>query len=331
MRLRTMVAEHPVTPMLPAADSELDDSVQSSGETSEDPGQLSDADINDIYSPPKISESDAEQSNPQIVASYDDLPDPNVSEELYWAEVKLAGAMADVERKRSDLEDQIGSAKTEVAAVQANLNQHEATLHNLREQLKSQTDILLGLARKLMRVTTGKQLPTEDDDSESKLEDGWRLVKTAELMKGIKGLSEKKLERLAEQAATAGDLEDLRATASIKHVSYHKVLPKGIGDGVTQLIEDRLGDLIITWSKKTQDPARVKLADDLVAELRDVANEWNQDDCVPKDSDDEHIHAGYSAFNEGRSYTEFISDDRAKSRQWMTGWVGAERLKQLSA
>lgn len=261
----------------------------------------------------------------------DDSPDPNISEELYWAEVKLAGAMAEVERKRSELEDQIGEAKDEVAGIQANLNQHEATLHNLREQLKAQTDILLGLARKLMRVTTGKQLPTEEEAKEPSPADGWRFAKTAELMQGIKGLSKTKLERLAEHADTAGDLQDLRATASQKHQQYHEVMPRGIGAGVAQLIEDRLCEHVTQWMRKTQDPARAKLADDLLTELRSVASEWNQDDCLPKESDDEHVHAGYSAFNEGRSYTEFLSDDRSKSRQWMTGWVGAERLKQLSA
>lgn len=261
----------------------------------------------------------------------DNSPDQNISDDLYWAEVKLAGAMASVERKRSDLEDQIDEAKEDVSRVQTELKQQESTLNGLREQLKTETDELLGLARKLMRITTGKQLPTDDDPSEENAEDGWRLALTFDLMQGVKGLSKKKLELLVDEAPTAGDLQDLRASASQQHKQYHEVMPKGIGAGVCQVIEDRLLEHVTKWMRQSQDPARAKLAEDLLAELRSVAGDWNADDCLPKDTDDEHVHAGYTAFNEGRSYSEFISDDRSKSRQWMTGWVGAERLKQISA
>lgn len=68
-----------------------------------------------------------------------------------------------------------------------------------------------------------------------------------------------------------------------------------------------------------------------MAELRQLVSEWTANDCQPKESDDEHLHAGFTAFGEGLPHSEFLSDDRAKAKQWITGWVSAERLKSLKA
>jgi len=185
------------------------------------------------------------------------------------------------------------------------------------------------LCRKLVELTVDKKLPTESDlQLEDKVE-GWRLASTADLMSGIKGLSKKKLALLVEQAPNAGALEDLRALASSEHKQYHEVFPKGIGAGVAALIEDALCEHVLQWTKRMEDPARHKLADDLLAELRGVVSEWTEADCVPKESDDEHVHAGYTAFNQGMRHSEFLSEDRAMAKQWMTGWVGGERLQHL--
>lgn len=315
MRLKTMPAENATESQSDLLDQDCDEVVESQVQDDSASAAVKESAVADVA---------------DTVAS-DSSPDPSISEDLYWAEVKLAGAMADVERKRSDLEDQIEEAKECVSKVQSDLKEQESALSELRGQLKTETDELLGLARKLMRVTSGKQMPADDDSSEENAEDGWRLALTFDLMQGVKGLSKKKLELLVDEAPTAGDLQDLRADASQQHKQYHEVMPKGIGAGVCQVIEDRLLEHVTKWMRQSQDPARSKLAEDLLNELRSVAGDWNAEDCLPKETDDEHVHAGYTAFNEGRLHSEFISDDRSKSRQWMTGWVGAERLKQLSA
>jgi len=257
--------------------------------------------------------------------------DSQRADDLYWAEVRLAGSMAEVERKRVDLEDEIEQKKKVVAEVEHELNELESGLSDLREQHKQETDRLLGLARKLMSVSIGKRMPTEENAPEVQEENGWRLLGTAELCDGIKGLSKKKMETLVEAAATVGDLEDLRGEASKQCKLFCKLLPKGIGEGVAQAIEDRLVKHVKDWTLRRSDPDRSKLADELVSSLRKAAEEWTVEDCSPGESDDPHLHAGFTAFREGLPYTEFLSEDRAKAQLWMTGWVGGERLAAIGS
>lgn len=261
----------------------------------------------------------------------DNEPIADMSDARYWAEVRIAGSMAEVERQRIDMEGEIDECKGEVTTAEAELNVCRATLNNLREQLSASTDRLLGLARKLVEVSAGKSLPTESDLEIADTQHGWRLAATADLMRGLKGLSKKKLEMLVDYAPTAGHLEDLRGLASSEFMQYHEKLPAGIGVGVAGMIEDRVAEHVRRWMDRLKDPAREKLAKQLLAECRDAMVEWSLKDCEPKESDDEHLHAGFTAFGEGMPPTEFLSDDRAKAKQWITGWVSAERLRALNS
>lgn len=265
----------------------------------------------------------------------DNTPIDDMSEELYWAEVRLAGSMAAVERERITLEAEIQKHKEAVQKADGKLKKCEAGLHEAKESHKSATERLLGLARKLVEITKEKKLPTEEElvRLEAGPDDGWRLASTVELLTKakIKGLSNKKIELLAEHAPTLGDLEDLRGLASKECVPYAKKLPKGLGGKVADAIEEVQEEYLREWTQRQGDPARAKLADDLLAECRELVAEWNAADCVPKESDDEHLHAGHTAFCEGIKFTEFLSDDREKAKQWITGWVMAERGKQLAS
>jgi hypothetical protein len=277
---------------------------------------------------------DADDTTVEVDVAVEDIssePIADMSEELYWAEVRLAGSIAEVERRRIDLEKQIMDHKLVVAESEAETSKIQAAHVNLKDQLTAETDRIMVLCRKLVELTQEKKLPTEADlEIEDKVA-GWRLASTADLMSGIKGLSKKKLAALVEQAPNAGALEDLRTVASIEHKQYHEVFPKGIGATVAAAIEDVLCDHVRQWQKRCEDPARHKLADDLLVELRELVSEWTEADCVPKESDDEHVHAGYTAYNQGMSHTEFLSEDRAKAKQWITGWVGGERLAKLKS
>jgi hypothetical protein len=270
-----------------------------------------------------------------------DLPwdDPNapiadMSEELYWAEVRLAGSMADVERERIELEATIQKQKEAVQQADGVLKRCEAELYESKESHKSATDRLLALARKLVEITKDKKLPTEEEltQLEAKQDDGWRHKPTVELLSEAKlaGLSKKKIELLAEHAPTLGHLEDLRGLASKECVPYHKKLPKGIGGSVADAIEIAQENYLREWTAKQADPARVKLADDLLAECVSTVAEWQAADCVPKGSDGEHLHAGYTAFREGHPHTAFLSDDHKQAKQWILGWAMAKRMKLLA-
>lgn len=255
------------------------------------------------------------------------------ADDLYWAEVKLAGAMSEVERARAQLEESIQDAQNLVGVAEAELARHESTLSNLKSEHKSKTQELLTLARKLMKLTDGKTMPRDDDEEleDSEASDGWRDAVTAELLDGVKGLSKKKLDSIVAVAATVGALADLRAEASKSQKTLHAVMPKGIGASVASKIESRLAEYIADWSRRHDDPDRAALADELVAEIRELAIDWEKSDCLPEKGDDEHLHAGFSAYNAGKPHSDFLSEDRAKARSWMTGWVGAERLKEFES
>lgn len=254
------------------------------------------------------------------------------ADDLYWAEVKLAGAMSEIERSRAQLEESIEDAKNLVDSASAELSKHETNLSNLKSEHKAKTQELLTLARKLMKLTDGKVLPKDEEEpteEKTSANDGWRNAITAELLDGIKGLSKKKLDAIVEVAPTVGHLKDMRAVASQEHKKFHEVMPKGIGAGVASKIEDRVTEYIADWERRNDDPDRAQLADDLVAELRELATDWSKADCLPDADDDEHLHAGFSAFGAGKPHTDFLSEDRAKARSWMMGWVGAERLQSI--
>jgi hypothetical protein len=280
---------------------------------------------------PEPEVESAEQIIEPVQETAEQNVDPAISEELYWAEVQLAGSMAEVERKRFELEEMIEASRLQVGEASDHLKSLESDLSDLREQHKDETDKLLSLARKLMKVASGKTLPTELDSKESRGADGWRIRSTEDLMSGIRGLSKKKMDSLVELAPTVGDLEDLRGSASRKHVPFEKELPRGIGETVAAQIEDRLALHVRDWMKRQNDPDRTKLADDLLASTRLSATEWTTDDCIPKESDDPHLHAGFTAYRDGLAHTEFISEDRTKAQFWMSGWVGAERIEKLQS
>ncbi len=74
--------------------------------------------------------------------------------------------------------------------------------------------------------------PSQDED--------WKSVPTAKIFEGktIKGLGPKKIEAVCDVAPTLGELEELRNQASLKHLHFCKMLPKGIGEELADAIQD---------------------------------------------------------------------------------------------
>lgn len=68
----------------------------------------------------------------------------------------------------------------------------------------------------------------------------WKSVPTSRIFEGktIKGLGPKKIEAVCDVAPTIGELEELRNQASLKHLHFCKMLPKGIGEELADAIQD---------------------------------------------------------------------------------------------
>lgn len=73
----------------------------------------------------------------------------------------------------------------------------------------------------------------------------WRSWGTDIILEGIEGLGSKKREALLEHFPTFGKLMDAREEASLEHVSFHTLLPKGIGETIGTEIINRMDSKIV--------------------------------------------------------------------------------------
>jgi hypothetical protein len=78
---------------------------------------------------------------------------------------------------------------------------------------------------------------TNDPKPEQIPESEWRSWETTTILEGIEGLGSKKRDALIEHFPTFGKLMDARTESTKEHVSFHSLLPKGIGESIgTELI-----------------------------------------------------------------------------------------------
>jgi hypothetical protein len=86
-------------------------------------------------------------------------------------------------------------------------------------------------ASKSEPANTNEPRPEQIPESE------WRSWETATILEGIEGLGAKKRDALIEHFPTFGKLMDARTESTKEHVSFHSLLPKGIGESIgTELI-----------------------------------------------------------------------------------------------
>jgi hypothetical protein len=86
-------------------------------------------------------------------------------------------------------------------------------------------------ASKSEPTNTNEPRPEQIPESE------WRSWETATILEGIEGLGAKKRDALIEHFPTFGKLMDARTESTKEHVSFHSLLPKGIGESIgTELI-----------------------------------------------------------------------------------------------
>jgi hypothetical protein len=105
------------------------------------------------------------------------------------------------------------------------------------------------------------------------------------------------------------------------------MLPKGCGQAIADIIEERMTKYIRDRSKNAT--GGNPLADELLSAFRQkvASEEWRATDCVPDSNDTEQTHLGFAAFNEGKPYSALPTQNPELARQWMLGWVCAEVIK----
>ncbi len=272
------------------------------------------------------------------------------SEELFWAEIKLLGALSEREECRLEIESLLEKAKERKRKLEESLGKVRDEIPDLEQELADAREASLLVARDIMTLVRDKKLPIREQAQTATAEqandapvasggvdpDGWKRIKTSELLTNAKGVGKAKIEAICDLVPTLGDLENLRAEASKAGKQFKEMLPKGCGQSVSDLLENRIGEVVCKWAKDAAGasgkPASVTLAEQLVGELRQLAQQepWRKEDCVPDDKDTQLTHDGFKAFNEGKPFTDLPTQDIALARQWILGWVCAEVIKQSS-
>jgi hypothetical protein len=133
--------------------------------------------------------------------------------------------------KRSELENELKDIKAD----------EKAALRNLRNLIKRGPNYPQPKSKIDEAVATGgeRSAITVDDPA---ADDTWKLIPTSTIIDGIKGMGAKKAEAIISLAPTLGDLEELRAKAGIAHKPFATVLPKGVGGGMADELEERILD-----------------------------------------------------------------------------------------
>lgn len=96
-----------------------------------------------------------------------------------------------------------------------------------------------------LNLKQGNIAPVETPAAAQIPESEWRAWETATIMDGIEGLGAKKRETLIEHFPTFGKLMDARTEAGKEHVSFHSLLPKGIGESIATELINRMDAKIV--------------------------------------------------------------------------------------
>lgn len=273
-------------------------------------------------------------------------------EKRFWAEISVLGKITDCSENMEECERRINELKEEVKVE--------------KEMLKGEQHRLQKLAIELRKIKAGHPLPVDpnaakdeerakesasDDepDDASSSDNTWRAKPTAELLDGLKGLGQKKLDVLCDAAPTAGDLEDLRGEASRAHLSFKDKLPAGFGQKIADAIEDRLIEHVAKCAPSAEEQAAAERGnadqgdepeainfDKITIEIRErlkiESSEAGakKDDFVPSDLDDndDPLVDGWHTFMNGEPINAVAEADiiecESDARNWLYGWLSSQ-------
>jgi hypothetical protein len=145
-------------------------------------------------------------------------------------------------------EENLDEAKEEAKLAKATLNlaianQKHFTSKGVQYRKKPLPQPIATPAKTIALIESSVEGSQETKTEETKAvpapipESEWRAWETETILDGIEGLGAKKRETLIEHFPTFGKLMDARTEAGKEHVSFHSLLPKGIGESIaTELI-----------------------------------------------------------------------------------------------
>jgi hypothetical protein len=151
----------------------------------------------------------------------------------------------------------------------------------------------------------------------------WQSVPTRDIASGIKGLGKKKLEALCDKFPTMGDIEAARAQASLAGEPFASLLPKGIGEGTADALENAMLD----WLTENRDGMDVSKTNKEAGEDAEAAAEMAQKQSRMEELEVEFDGASPSALKAAAKIKP-VFDDGRKARMngeglsacgWMPG------------
>lgn len=187
-----------------------------------------------------VETTDKEQ---QITSEQPVTSEADEEERRWWAKVEVLGKIKDCARM--------------IELVESEVDDYQESIKESKEVLKGQQALLARYSSQLADIIEGKPLPKNPNEPEdvsapeSTAVNDWRDYPTVSLLKGMKGLGDKKLEAIVEEAPTVGKLEELRGNASMAHKQFKDVLPKGFGEELCDRIEQRIEHYVREWMLTT--------------------------------------------------------------------------------
>lgn len=189
----------------------------------------------------------AEEAEQETPASDDDSPslvdEPETAETA--EEIKLARIAA--EKLHAENVEQAKAEHTSAALRRQQIEiefkeskaEEKAALKNLTNLLRN------GPAYPVKQSQIEKAVQSAGEPSAIVVDDPsadttWRLIPTSEIIMGIKGMGQKKVDAITALAPTLGDLEELRGAAGKAMKPFGSVLPRGIGGAMADEIEERI-------------------------------------------------------------------------------------------
>jgi hypothetical protein len=186
------------------------------------------------------SASDASESTTSTLDA-PELSDEEIAAQRLVAEENWKAEMDSVKEEMAELALKRSAAEVDLKELKAS---EKAALKSLRALIArgpSYPEIKTAQQAKIdAAVANDKETPSAIVVDDANADVTWKAIPTKDVIgDGIKGMGDKKLEAILDLAPTLGDLEELRAAASKACKPFGSVLPKGVGRGMADEIEER--------------------------------------------------------------------------------------------
>ena len=146
-------------------------------------------------------------------------------------EIEISSAKEDhftLAVNRSNLEAELKDAKAD----------EKAALKNLKNLLRRGPNYAKPVSKIDEAIAQSEPSSIQVDDANA--DTTWKQIPTSQIIDGIKGMGAKKAAAIIDSAPTLGDLEELRAAASLAHKQFKELLPKGVGSAMADEMEERI-------------------------------------------------------------------------------------------